>query len=61
MRTIVGDTAFERARSNVDQNINIEDKHLAIELGTMEELMQDSFIGFRKKTESRLEEIHTFI
>ena len=51
IRTIVGDTAYERAHHILDSNINLNSKDAQIELGTMEELMQDYQKSYTMKLE----------
>jgi len=41
MRTVVGDTAFKRAQVNLDSSLRQDSKEIAVELGTIEELLQD--------------------
>ena len=53
LRTVVGDTAFQRAQHNLDSNINLKSKDVVIELGTMEEIIQDIYGGMTVKIERK--------
>jgi hypothetical protein len=61
IRTIVGDTAYDRAQHNLESNININQKDVVIELGTMEELQQDYQKSFTNKLERQFESLKTLV
>ena len=51
IRTIVCDTSYERAHHILDSNMNLNSNDALIELGTMEELMQDYQKSYTMKLE----------
>ena len=55
IRTIVGDTAFERAQHVIETNNGKDIIQPSVNLGTLEELMQDSFTSFTTKFERKFE------
>ena len=60
LKVIVGETAFSKAQIAVDtteQSISPQKHKLGYELGTLEELMQDSFVGFRNRMERSMAEL----